>query len=487
MTVTDLAAMAAAAGPSRQRTLIAIANSVPPELKSLALGARINGVVVERGGGGNILIDVGGSRLNLRTSLDLPPGATLALDVETTSPQGRFLIRSMTLPAPAATAEGGGPAKETALSAPTTDAAMRLAQPTDQPAPRRLRATYSPDPQARSASATPQPASTTPSPPPATTAPRHPVTVRIVPEPTAAPVSPPAGAAPAAGALIAGRVVAVQAGTTMVRAPNGILMVTGTLAPPVDGRLTFQVLAVGPPRPSPPATGLSPAQIARDFAWPNLEALAPHLTTSGLTPQTSAIVPSIAGSADDLPAALLLFFLALGDRAPANWLGAATLKTLQGRPASELMTLFDEFEALADTAARSRDEPWTLLSAPLETPSGVRRIRLWLSNRHPPEEGDTGGEQPPADGRRFVIDAEPPGFGPVQLDAFHSRAQARVDVVLRSEAALPEVVEEACQLAFAGGCHASGREGRLTFRSGADAIVEIGGPATTEPERVIVV
>lgn len=160
----------------------------------------------------------------------------------------------------------------------------------------------------------------------------------------------------------------------------------------------------------------------------------------------------------DLPR-LLAGWLALvrNERTLVDWIGGPAARALARLAPDDARGLDADLAALHSVAGHTLEDGWHVMPIPFLTYEGFRPLALmWRGAERGPE-----GETP----HRFVIQVDPPAFGPMQLDGL--LAGRRFALAVRSALALPMAVANDVGALFRTGCRLGGLDGELRFAVGA--------------------
>jgi hypothetical protein len=156
-----------------------------------------------------------------------------------------------------------------------------------------------------------------------------------------------------------------------------------------------------------------------------------------------------------LPGAVVALMAALSRGDLTAWLGGGALQALQRTGRDDLVQrLRGEFRQLAALAEDAGEER-RLFALPLLGDDGVRPLRLFLAREeaHPGARGAV----------RFTVELDLPRLGELQLDGL--ARPGRLDLILRSRAALPAEVAGAVRRAVRDSLAAAGWTGDLRLQA----------------------
>lgn len=257
--------------------------------------------------------------------------------------------------------------------------------------------------------------------------------------------------------VVSGTIIRTPAGSaSIVNTPGGILAVRLPDPPGPGGAVRLEILAIGlPPAPLPlqgtttsgaGGLGAALADILQAVARANPAAaadIASRLPQAG--PQLAASLSGmIAGLRQgQLPGALTDPAIRLLER-----LGRADLV---GRAR-------DEAGAARRTVGEGSD--WRAYNLPFLNGQEIEPVKLYLQYPENPE----GEPMPDAPVKRFLIDLDLSRIGPMQIDGLIG--EKSLDVILRTDAAMPAPFRDDLNLVYIQALEAVGRTGHLSFHPG---------------------
>lgn len=491
--------------------------NMPPGLANLTAGMIITGTVIGRDAKGHAVIRTVNGTLTLASSLSLPAGSTLALQVQTMGAQVQVVVLSVNQqaapPGAPGTAGGGpvpaGPAEAPAIpaagphgaEAPSlqrapapaiTVTAGSLVTATVVGTPPGAGAITPPPPQgAPSANAAPAATSAAPAPgtvqpapaqagaSPAAAATATTATATVPPQVgsrlvlSIVAIEPAGGADPAAmlaaaaasrpgASLIAGIVSAPSAaGQLQIQTPLGLLALDGAASLAPSSRVLLELM--GPVQP--PDTSAAPAQgrlpalaLAREWAT-----LTEAIAALGQVDASAArnLVENVVPRAGPSLAATILFLLsALRGGDVGGWLGAPAMRALEQAGRRDLAArLGKEFGQMGRLATDPATGEWRTWLVPFHDGNVVHLVRLFVK-RHPRRD-DSNGEQDA--GTRFLVEADLSHLGPIQLDGLVKHR--RFDLIMRSHEALPTHMRREISAIFGDALAITGFAGGLSFQA----------------------
>lgn len=182
---------------------------------------------------------------------------------------------------------------------------------------------------------------------------------------------------------------------------------------------------------------------------------AAHAALAAAVPQPG---PALAGQ--------LLFFLSAlqlgGDL--RSWIGEPARTTLdRGGRSGPLARLGSELKESAEQSARSASgSEWRAFTMPLSDNGAIQPVRLYVHRRE--DDGGNGDGEEAGKGRstRFLVDLDLSRLGRIQLDGLAQ--PPRFDLILRSDAPLPDAMRGELQGLFASVTTARGLTGAIGFQ-----------------------
>lgn len=458
------------------RAVGALVNA-PPALAHQATGTVLTGIVTQIASPELVLIKTSHGVLELATRLALAVGNKVTLQIQSAGARMQVIILAVDDKAVAGNRPSGG--TKAGSTAPTASGAAHPA-PLASPSPGGPSA--NPGLAAASASGAPQAptppalapgstlaASITPSTPPAggTETAAQQLIVRIVSLETVARPTPGStlmarhskGDVTSMSATAAG---ADADGRPVLKTPLG-MMTLHTRAPlPAGAVLLVELLGREPPVPA--GAHLAPAERHTILAslvggWTALDeavqelghhdpAVARALVDTGLPKPGPRLLPDLLGYVAGLRGATL-----------SAWPGAAIAQALERAGKPELAArLRDDFGQMGRLATDAGPGDWRLFLIPFYHEQRISQIHLFLHRqRHQRQRGDDDA------GTRFVVEVETGALGSLQLDGLaHGK---RLDMILRTHAALPAPMRQDITALFTHSCEAYGMAGEIAFQA----------------------
>lgn len=479
--------MSAIPAPPPQPTSVATM-AVPPRAQVIAdalsgaarlpLGSDIRGHVVSGAPKGVVHIQTEVGMLVGKSTVPLPAGTDVVLQLQTTTPRLQLLITAMTgqsphtqVPPPAARAAPG-------------DAVTVTIRSPDNPAPAPSAATrplpiLAPGANTNATIVQPAPSHSA-SLPAGSQVPVRVVTVQSRAASSGSPVLAP-------GQIVGGTVMPSQPGAPPVLAtPFGIVRLDGIPALARGNTVTLEI--TGPPAlPSsafpvagtPAIPPLSPT-LSR---WPALEiAIA---TLQGIDPAAARhVTETVAPRANAGLTSQALFFLrALGRGNLSDWLGKAPTEALGNANPALLSQLSDEFRKMGPTTGETAADDWRVVHLPLSSGAEIEPAQL-LMRRHGGGQQETEKTDP---GTRFVVEVSLSKLGRLQFDGLVRDDGKRLDLIVRSDSPLPPSLHGDIRTLFTRSSEISGLRGDVGFQTAPPEFVDVKAdpPAATHNQMIV--
>ncbi|MDF1749954.1 MAG: hypothetical protein P1V34_13865 [Alphaproteobacteria bacterium] len=445
--------------------------SLPPALlQSLQSGDSISAQVTAKPNAGQLTLTTqSGQTLTVQTNLALPTGTSLALTLQSLGTPTTLTLQPQS---GNAMSTGSQQAATSQTGVPTTSAAPQSAVVTSQTQGLQLTGTIISAPTAQStAQSAPQslPQSTTQ---PSTTSATPASTGATSPASTVLPngtlvqlrvlgIAPQGQTMPgtATATSFTGTVTGQSAGgATLVQSPSGTISIPLPNAPPAGTQLLLDM--VGAPRLPPPGLTSADQGSARFQALQDAITLLRGTDPSAAQRLTQSLIPQPNGQLG-----LAVAFLAgsLRQGGVDRWLGSDISRSLKAADDAKSGTLSRLDRDMTQSQGRASDsagQDWRVSTLPFMSNGQVEQIRLYIRDKPDQDsaEGDDGDEKQP---KRFVIEADFSRLGPIQLDGLARKGQ--VDVMVRTQRALPPEARDDIRNLFADTITALGLTGRVDF------------------------
>jgi len=168
-----------------------------------------------------------------------------------------------------------------------------------------------------------------------------------------------------------------------------------------------------------------------------------------------------------LTANILFFIGALRGSDIRSWLGDAPIRALERLRPGMASRLADDFHHLSKLSDDDAGRDWRAIPVPLLNGAEIEQIRLYMRRKRRSRDDDDGPET------RFVIDVDLSQIGRIQMDGLIMQDKKQFDLILRTEGALTEKIENDVRMIFINANKLAGVSGALIFRSAPPEFVEI--------------
>ena len=251
----------------------------------------------------------------------------------------------------------------------------------------------------------------------------------------------------------------IEVGQTLIRIEAPVALAEGS-------RIEIELRpATGSAPHAAPATGSTLPNAAQTADWPVLREAVLALAAAEPAAVARLAENKLPTPGPRLTGALLFFLSALRLGDLERWLGRDVLRQFEQVAARGLVTrLRDEFRQLGQGTERAAAGEWRTVAVPLLNGAQIGHLRISSREHH-----DTGERKPGSRLSRFLIDLDLSRLGPLQVDGL---IQARrLDLVIRSERPLAEVVRTGIESVFHQSMESHDLTGGLAFRR--EALVKI--------------
>ncbi len=273
----------------------------------------------------------------------------------------------------------------------------------------------------------------------------------------------PTGAAPTSATPTSVAPTPTAATTPTAAAPVSTGTAAATAAPAEAGRMAAPTtMAARPPVSAPPAAPEAPIPVESARRVPALREAVAVLTASDPALATQFVRSVIPQAGTQLAATLLFFLAATRGGDIRGWMGDRVASRLDESGRADLLP---KLSAELATTTRPAPDPssgeWRSQTIPLYQDADIGGLSL-----HVRQAGDEGSARADAEegGHRFLIDMDLSRLGPLQLDGLVR--DKRLDLTLRSQAALPESMRQDMRTLFREASETVGLQGGLTFQAG---------------------
>ncbi|MDD3370715.1 MAG: hypothetical protein PHE27_02695 [Alphaproteobacteria bacterium] len=245
-------------------------------------------------------------------------------------------------------------------------------------------------------------------------------------------------------------------GQLVLKAGDATLFIKAQVSAPVG---TTLVLSVDKARDEPPVTLKSPDLNfqALPQALAALERLSPHIfhnVVSNFLPQPT----------DALSGALMLLLGAFKKGSLESWLGNTAIDTLNSAGEADIVGhLSKELNAAGQPSHDPVVGEWHSYPIPLFAQKQFENLTLYVHSDRDSQKDSSSGARTPGK-IRFLIDMRLSRLGSMQIDGFVQ--QKKLDMILRSEASLPEGLHNELRSSYIKALDAVGYAGTLSFQVG---------------------
>lgn len=257
-------------------------------------------------------------------------------------------------------------------------------------------------------------------------------------------------------------VMRTPAGQTVIDTPLGRMSLRlPPDAPSLVPGETIQLEISLPDKPADPSRisrpiADHPAALARD--WPALKEVVRVLGAMPDNPAGAALERMLPRPGPQLAQQILAFVAGASRGSIRAWLGEATARLLEDAAGDGLFAKLDRDIAEMPNARQSGSGEWTLTVVPFADGQALRQIRFFERRRKQDDPSRRPGETV-----RFVVECEHSAFGELQLDGLVQ--DDRMDLVLRSHAALPDDMTNDIRGIFERVCAVLHLGGQFTFQA----------------------
>lgn len=235
------------------------------------------------------------------------------------------------------------------------------------------------------------------------------------------------------------------------------------------------------PAPGPEASGfwLREGLAQSKDGWPNLADALGALKTANPSIHQSVVQNALPAADNRLAANMLFFLSALRGGDVRGWIGQNAASLLQARAPDMLMRLGDDFQQLA----RSHDEPgstdWRLAVLPFLNGGSIEPVRLFMRGRKKDDDGES-------EATRFVVDVDLSQIGKLQLDGLVRAERKHVDLIVRTERPLPDVMRQDISDIFREAGELTGLGGGLSFQASPPGFIDFTKGSQMPPDGAVI-
>ncbi len=271
-------------------------------------------------------------------------------------------------------------------------------------------------------------------------------------------------------------------GFPVVRVGGDLYILKNTGPLPVGTKLTFSATEMSPREVmenlTPSTWGSFKGDAAKfqpllDAQWP---ALQDALQNLGATDAAAALRNTIPDASPRLVPTAMFFLAALRLGDIESWIGAPALKALKDGGKQALVDrLTGDFARIAAQSKENISGDWRAISLPFLNDEQLSQIQLFLRRQQHEHDGQKQGGDDKGATTRFVLNVNLSRMGAMQLDGLMQKQ--RLDIILRSQEALPFNVRQDLMHGYAKGLAQTGLEGGISFQTKAQNWVTIDMPS----------
>jgi hypothetical protein len=289
--------------------------------------------------------------------------------------------------------------------------------------------------------------------------------------PVAPPSPPQAVQAPPVLSTFTGTVVSITStGAPVIDTGAGQVQINVRANVPVGTQIAVEVTAQMEPRPGalpPPPTPASALPLSGPpgamVRWPTLTESIAVLQRSD--PQAAQqLAQAIPDGGPRTAAAMISFAQAMRNGDARQWPGDSALRALEraGPRGAHLASQLSEELGALSSRARETGTEWRALPLPWNADGQIDRIAL--ITRREGDADDDSKKKSGGGGQRFLINLELSRLGAMQLDGMFRKESRGFDLMLRTQAELPDQIRKDLTGIFTASNAAMGLKGGLTFQ-----------------------
>ena len=292
--------------------------------------------------------------------------------------------------------------------------------------------------------------------------------------PSAAPTArAPGGTAIEAGRILTGTVAGkTAAGQPIVHTRAGVMALAARATVAEGARVTMEVTA---PPVLPKMTDGMPVRdgLLLTRGWPGLNDAVQALAEASPAAAQQLVNTIVPQPGPQLAATLLFFLMALQGGDMRAWLGGDTARLLQSARPDILTRLGDDFSQLSRMAEEPVSGDWRVALIPFYSEQELQQLRLYSRRHGSDDEGDG------PSGTRFVIDVDLSRLGRLQIDGLVRNGGKHLDLIVRTEAPLPDEMAGDIRQIFGDAKELTGFTGGIAFQAAPPDFVEVA------PEKIV--
>jgi hypothetical protein len=302
-----------------------------------------------------------------------------------------------------------------------------------------------------------------------------------LPNPVATSPTPTAGAKPGAnpglttGTSLSGTVTgSTPSGHPIIQTRAGVFALTTQTIVPRGSTVTLDV--VTPPAAPMTKAGIAPSLHESMFAarkWPALEEVIQVVQESSPATAQQLIHSIIPRPNAALSAGMIFFLSALRGGEMRSWMGDDILRLIDKSRPNLTGRVSEDFSTLSRIADEPGPGDWRVALIPVNTGAQLEQIRMLL-RQHGGEDGE---EESGNSDTRFVIDVELSTLGRVQLDGLVRNHGKSLDLIVRSESPMNDVMQNDIRTIFQEAAALTGLNGSVSFQATPPDFIEVPDPS----------
>ncbi len=215
--------------------------------------------------------------------------------------------------------------------------------------------------------------------------------------------------------------------------------------------------------------------------WPALNDTLEVLSDVSLAAQTHILQAALPRADAQLSTNILFFLAALRGGDLKGWMGDGPLRILERQRPELASRLRDDMGQLSRQITDPDTGDWRMHAIPYMNNEEIDRIRLLVRDQDSSEDEDTYG-----DNTRFVIDLNLSQLGHLQIDGLVGNGGKRVDVVVRSDEALSSQMRDDIRALYANAIEVTGVEGSVGFHAAPAKFINIPEQPTSANDGMVV-
>jgi len=282
----------------------------------------------------------------------------------------------------------------------------------------------------------------------------------------------------AAGRTLLGTVTGTTAsGLPIVETNSGVLSLSTQSTVPRGSVLTLEIVRA-PSLAGSQQQGISAQDGTTLFSsrkWPALEEVIQTVHEAQPSATTHLINSAIPRLDAQLTASLIFFLSALRGGDVRAWIGDQAMRILEREKPGLLKKITDDFGKMVKVSDEPVGGDWRVALVPLSTGEQLEQIRMLMRQHDDSQDDENDGS-----GTRFIIDVELSRLGRLQLDGLARDGGKKLDLIIRSEAPLPDKMTNDIRDIFQEVAELTGLTGSVNFQSTPANFIETPDPLHEE-------